>query len=166
MGWNVMWRAKAHMPKRARPSIITNQVIKSTSSTAKNYSVAWHYYHQPGDQKYVQYSKFIRHPTAIITNQLRKLHLQSSNFKSFIYKSPSFKASPTKLQCRVYKYLLRITVTSAHTWIEFEVSSQQPLLTEDLGNYIMDSFTIIREHHRQLSNRLATSINSSPSLMY
>ncbi|KAM1131834.1 hypothetical protein ACFX19_047008 [Malus domestica] len=72
MGWNVMWRAKAHMPKRARPSIITNQVIKSTSSTAKNYSVAWHYYHQPGDQKYVQYSKFIRHPTAIITNQVIK----------------------------------------------------------------------------------------------
>ncbi|KAM1763284.1 hypothetical protein ACFX11_002642 [Malus domestica] len=104
-------------------------------------------------------------------NQLQKFHLQSSNFKSVIYKSSIFKsfiyraptskasftkalaskasftelqlqsftckASPTKLQCMVYKDRLRITVISAHTWIEFEVSSQQRLLTEDLGDYIM-----------------------------
>ena len=31
----------------------------------------------------------------------------------------------------------RHLVTSAHTWIQFEVSSQQTLLTEDLGDYIM-----------------------------
>ncbi|KAM1037341.1 hypothetical protein ACFX15_031510 [Malus domestica] len=90
------------------------------------------------------------------SNQLQKLHLQSTSFKSFIYRtlaskasftklqlrklhlqSSSFKASPTKLQCRVYKYRLRTTATSAHTWIQFEVYSQQTLLTEDLGDYIM-----------------------------
>ncbi|KAM1625654.1 hypothetical protein TB1_039602 [Malus domestica] len=66
----------------------------------------------------------------------------------------------------VYKDCLRTTATSTHTWIEFEVSSQHTLLTEDLGDYIMDSFTIIREHRRQLSNRLAVSITLNPSLMY
>ncbi|KAM1778782.1 hypothetical protein ACFX12_040240 [Malus domestica] len=64
--------------------------------------------------------------------QFQKLHLQKLQLQSF-----TCKASPTKLQCRVYKYRLRTTVTTAHTWIEFEVSSQQPLLTEDLGNYTM-----------------------------
>ncbi|KAM2577016.1 hypothetical protein TB2_002731 [Malus domestica] len=97
----------------------------------------------------------------IYVNQLRKLHLQSSSFESFIYKSSSFesfiykaptskaslqklqlqsftfKASPTMLQCMVYKDRLRTTVTSAHTWFEFEVSSQQTLLTEDLEDYTM-----------------------------
>ncbi|CAN6580900.1 unnamed protein product [Malus baccata var. baccata] len=53
---------------RLSAAIITNQVIKSTSSTTKNYSVACHYYYQPGDQKYVQYSKIIWQPAAIITN--------------------------------------------------------------------------------------------------
>ncbi|KAM1771216.1 hypothetical protein ACFX11_046063 [Malus domestica] len=86
---------------------------------------------------------------------------KSSSFKSFIYRAlaskasftkalaskasftelklQSFtcKASPTKLQCRVYKYRLRTTASSAHTWIQFEVSSQQTLLTKDLGDYIM-----------------------------
>ncbi|KAM1090697.1 hypothetical protein ACFX19_018495 [Malus domestica] len=84
-------------------------------------------------------------------NQLRKLHLQSSSFESFIYRalasklhlqklqlqSFTFKASPTKLQCMVYKDHLRTTATSAHTWIKFEVSDQQTLLTEDLGDYTM-----------------------------
>ncbi|KAM1218424.1 hypothetical protein TB2_045547 [Malus domestica] len=60
MGCNVIWRVKARMTKRARPSgskfirhhaaIITIQVIKSTPST----------------------SKIIRHPAAIITNQVIK----------------------------------------------------------------------------------------------
>ncbi|KAM1125461.1 hypothetical protein ACFX2B_040255 [Malus domestica] len=86
---------------------------------------------------------------------------KSSSFKSFIYRAlaskasftkalaskasftelqlPSFtcKASPTKLQCKVYKYRLRTTATSTHTWIQFEVSSQHALLTEDLEDYIM-----------------------------
>ncbi|CAN6723496.1 unnamed protein product [Malus baccata var. baccata] len=53
---------------RLSAAIITNQVIKSTSSTTKNYSVVCHYYYQPGDQKYVQYSKIIWQPAAIITN--------------------------------------------------------------------------------------------------
>ena len=30
------------------------------------------YYHQPGDQKYIKYSKIIRQPAAIITNQVIK----------------------------------------------------------------------------------------------
>ncbi|KAM1127587.1 hypothetical protein ACFX2B_037130 [Malus domestica] len=64
--------------------------------------------------------------------QLQKLHLQSFSFKSF-----TCKASPTKLQYKVYKYRLRTTATSAHTWIQFEVFSQHTLLTEDLGDYIM-----------------------------
>ncbi|KAM1060447.1 hypothetical protein ACFX2B_024828 [Malus domestica] len=86
---------------------------------------------------------------------------KSSSFKSFIYRAPASKAlftkalaskasftelqlqsftckaSPTKLQYKAYKYLIRTTATSAHTWIQFEVSSQQTLLTEDLGDYIM-----------------------------
>ncbi|MEX5538733.1 hypothetical protein ABFV54_26870, partial [Pseudomonas syringae] len=86
---------------------------------------------------------------------------KSSSFKSFICKAPASKASftkalvskasltelqlqsftckasPTKLQCKVYKYHIQTTATSAHTWIQFEVSSQQTLLTEDLGDYIM-----------------------------
>ncbi|KAM1039142.1 hypothetical protein ACFX13_034461 [Malus domestica] len=72
------------------------------------------YYHQPGDQKYVQYSKMIQQPAAIITNQLRKLHLQSSSFKSLIYKSFSFESfiykAPTsklhlqKLQLQSFTY--------------------------------------------------------------
>ncbi|KAM2399233.1 hypothetical protein ACFXTH_035820 [Malus domestica] len=85
----------------------------------------------------------------------------SISFKSFIYralavkasftKAPASKASftklqlqsftcknsPTKLQCRVYKYRLQTTATSAHTWIQFEASSQQTLLTENLEDYIM-----------------------------
>ncbi|KAM2175492.1 hypothetical protein ACFX1Q_034896 [Malus domestica] len=77
----------------------------------------------------------------------QKLHLNSSSFKRALASKASFtelqlqsftcKASPTKLQCRIYKYRLRTTATSAHTWIQFEVSSQQTLLTEDLGDYIM-----------------------------
>ncbi|KAM1489589.1 hypothetical protein ACFX1R_034273 [Malus domestica] len=71
---------------------------------------------------------------------------KSSSFKSFIYRalasklhlqSFTYKASHTELQCKVYKDRLRTTATSAHTWIQFEVSSQQTLLTEDLGDYIM-----------------------------
>ncbi|KAM1836228.1 hypothetical protein ACFX14_018183 [Malus domestica] len=108
------------MPKRARPSIITNQVIKSTSSTTKNYSAACLYYHQPGDQKYVQYSKIIRQPAAIITNQV----IKSTPSTSKLFGSLPL-LSPTK-----------------------------------------DSLTIIREHRRLLSNRLAASINSSLSFKY
>ncbi|KAM1120236.1 hypothetical protein ACFX2J_044141 [Malus domestica] len=66
-------KTKAHGPKKARPSIITNQVIKSTSST----------------------TKIIRQSAAIITNQ-------SFSFKSFIYKSSSFKASLSKLHLRSF----------------------------------------------------------------
>ncbi|KAM1194592.1 hypothetical protein ACFX2J_021211 [Malus domestica] len=86
---------------------------------------------------------------------------KSSSFKSFIYRALALKASftkaqaskasftelqlqsftckasPTKLQYRVYKYRLRTTATLAHTWIQFEVSNQQTLLTEDLRDYIM-----------------------------
>ena len=131
--------------------------------------------------------------------QLRKLHLQSSSFKASLAKlhlqSFTCKASPTKLQCRVYKYRLQPTAIQAHTWIQFEVSSQQTLLTEDLGDYTMyhilglikntlgtqpiiyvlrseplfykrDSLTFIREHRRQMSIRLAASITPNPSLMY
>ncbi|KAM2188808.1 hypothetical protein ACFX1R_032306 [Malus domestica] len=84
-----------------------------------------------------------------------------SSFKSFIYTAPASKASftkalaskassaelqlqnftckasLTKLQCRVYKYRLRTTATAAHTWIQSKVSSQQTLLIEDLGDYMM-----------------------------
>ena len=79
--------------------------------------------------------------TSFTELQLRKLHLWSSNFKASLQKLQlqSFicKASPTKLQCRVYKYRIRTTATSAYTWIQFEVSSQQTLLTKDLGDYTM-----------------------------
>ncbi|KAM1719779.1 hypothetical protein ACFX12_021544 [Malus domestica] len=65
----------------------------------------------------------------------------SISFKSVIYRALASKLhlqhSPTKLQCRVYKYRIRTTATSAHTWIQFEVSSQHTLLIEDLGDYIM-----------------------------
>ncbi|KAM1856534.1 hypothetical protein ACFX14_006759 [Malus domestica] len=58
-----------------------------------------------------------------------------ASFTELQLQSLTCKASPTKLQCRVYKYRLRTTVTLTHTWIQFEVSSQQTLLTEDLGDY-------------------------------
>ncbi|KAM1759949.1 hypothetical protein ACFX12_002876 [Malus domestica] len=64
--------------------------------------------------------------------RLQKLHLQKLQLQSF-----TFKASPTMLQCMVYKDRLRTTATSANTWFEFEVSSQQTLLTEDLEDYTM-----------------------------
>ncbi|KAM1015951.1 hypothetical protein ACFX13_046437 [Malus domestica] len=76
MGCNVIWRVKARMTKRARPSgskfirhhaaIITIQVIKSTPST----------------------SKIIRHPAAIITNQVIKnsrLDLRCSKTSGFMH---------------------------------------------------------------------------------
>ncbi|KAM1060924.1 hypothetical protein ACFX2B_025251 [Malus domestica] len=69
MGWSVMCKANAHTPKRVRLSIITNQVIKIC-----------HYYHQPGDQKYAKYSKIIRQPAAIITNQVIKSTPSTSNY--------------------------------------------------------------------------------------
>ena len=67
-----MWRAKAHMPKRARPYDFTFIQHPAVRSVLQNYSAAYRYYHQPGDQKYAQYSKIIRHPAAIITNQVIK----------------------------------------------------------------------------------------------
>ena len=44
----------------------------------QNYSVTCRYYHQPGDQKYTQYSKIIRQPAAITTNQVIKKYVQYS----------------------------------------------------------------------------------------
>ncbi|KAM1060923.1 hypothetical protein ACFX2B_025251 [Malus domestica] len=76
MGWSVMCKANAHTPKRVRLSIITNQVIK----ILQNYSAVCHYYHQPGDQKYAKYSKIIRQPAAIITNQVIKSTPSTSNY--------------------------------------------------------------------------------------
>ncbi|KAM2196563.1 hypothetical protein ACFX1Q_000067 [Malus domestica] len=38
------------------------------------------YYHQPGDQKYAQYSKIIQQPAAIITNQVLKSTPSTSNY--------------------------------------------------------------------------------------
>lgn len=48
--------------------------------------------------------------------QLRKLHLQSSDFKSFIYKSSSFKAS-----------LLKLHLQSFSAWYTKTASEQPPL---------------------------------------
>ncbi|KAM1160021.1 hypothetical protein ACFX19_033690 [Malus domestica] len=83
MGCNVMWGEGPYAQK-------------SQTLWLQIYSAPCRYYHQPGDQKYAQYFQIIWHPAAIITNQLRKLHLQSSNFKSFIYRAPASKASLTK----------------------------------------------------------------------
>ncbi|KAM2017023.1 hypothetical protein ACFX16_047370 [Malus domestica] len=60
-----MWRAKTHMPKRAKPYDFKLQ----PPSLHLRFIL---YYHQPGDQKYVQYFKIIRQHAAIITNQVIK----------------------------------------------------------------------------------------------
>ncbi|KAM0978310.1 hypothetical protein ACFX2I_014227 [Malus domestica] len=59
-------RTKAHEPKTAP----TRQ--SKVCPVLHNYSATRRYYRQPGDQKYAQYSKIIRQPAAITTNQVMK----------------------------------------------------------------------------------------------
>ncbi|KAM1329422.1 hypothetical protein ACFX2F_013595 [Malus domestica] len=55
-------RAKAHKPK------IAPTRRSKVRPVLNNYSATCHYYHQPGDQKYAQYSTIIRQPATITTN--------------------------------------------------------------------------------------------------
>ncbi|KAM1674000.1 hypothetical protein ACFX2K_040127 [Malus domestica] len=66
MGWNVVWRAKAHKPK------IAPTRSSEVRPVLHNYSATCRYHHQPDDQKYAQYSTIIRQPAAITTNQVMK----------------------------------------------------------------------------------------------
>ncbi|KAM1054139.1 hypothetical protein FF1_001562 [Malus domestica] len=111
--WNTAKARNKHptriMAKAHKPEIAPTRSSK-VRPVLHNYSTTRRYYHQPGDQKYAQYSIIIRQPAAIIANQLQKLHLQSSSFKSFIYKSSSFEsfiyralASKLHLQSFTYK---------------------------------------------------------------
>ncbi|TQD69116.1 hypothetical protein C1H46_045351 [Malus baccata] len=60
-----MWRAKAYMPKRTRPYGFKLE----PPSLHLRFTL---YYYQPSDQKYIQYTKIIRQPAAIITHQVIK----------------------------------------------------------------------------------------------
>ncbi|KAM1799181.1 hypothetical protein ACFX12_033167 [Malus domestica] len=62
----MLWRAKAHKPK------IASTRSSKVRPVLHNYSATRRYYHQPGDQKYAQYSKIIRQPAAITTKQVMK----------------------------------------------------------------------------------------------
>ncbi|KAM1515625.1 hypothetical protein ACFX10_014705 [Malus domestica] len=60
----MMGRAKAHKPKIAPARSSKVQPV------LHNYSATCRYHHQPGDEKYAQYSKIIQQPAVITTNQI------------------------------------------------------------------------------------------------
>ena len=62
----MLWMTKAHKPK------IAPTRWSKVRPVLQNYSTTCRYYHQQGDQSYAQYSKIIRQPAAIITNQVIK----------------------------------------------------------------------------------------------